>query len=322
MTAEMQLGHYERINRVKRYIREHLDQDLNREDLAKLAGYSVPHFHRIFTAHGGESISTYVRRVRMEQAARQLLAAEVNVTEVALNSGYETHSAFDKAFKQQFGFNPSEFRALNRIWAGHLINKHIYYNPKEKIMHPLEIITQPDIPVLYARASEMMGSPAFQAANREAFGKLMAYLAQHNLMADMRLCVAIYPDEVEVGKVARFDAGAIFAEGARTSDGRLGEFKPGFALIAKRAGVPIAPAAIVVPPGLATRSLIWAGCSPVCSMRAAVPATVWTASAWARLRGSPAFTPPSARASQSRATNPGPEPDSPVTASRRCSSTA
>ena len=39
MTAEMQLGHYERINQVKRYIREHLDQDLNREDLAKLAGY-------------------------------------------------------------------------------------------------------------------------------------------------------------------------------------------------------------------------------------------------------------------------------------------
>lgn len=219
MTAEMQLGHYERINRVKRYIREHLDQDLNREDLAKLAGYSVPHFHRIFTAHGGESISTYVRRVRMEQAARQLLAAEVNVTEVALNSGYETHSAFDKAFKQQFGFNPSEFRALNRIWAGHLINKHIYYNPKEKIMQPLEIITQPDIPVLYARASEMMGSPAFQAANREAFGKLMAYLAQHNLMADMRLCVAIYPDEVEVGKVARFDAGAIFAEGVLPAAG-------------------------------------------------------------------------------------------------------
>lgn len=219
MTAEMQLGHYERINRVKRYIREHLDQDLNREDLAKLAGYSVPHFHRIFTAHGGESISTYVRRVRMEQAARQLLAAEVNVTEVALNSGYETHSAFDKAFKQQFGFNPSEFRALNRIWAGHLINKHIYYNPKEKIMQPLEIITQPDIPVLYARASEMMGSPAFQAANREAFGKLMAYLAQHNLMADMRLCVAIYPDEVEVGKTARFDAGAIFAEGALPAAG-------------------------------------------------------------------------------------------------------
>jgi 1-acyl-sn-glycerol-3-phosphate acyltransferase len=48
--------------------------------------------------------------------------------------------------------------------------------------------------------------------------------------------------------IARLKAGkavTIFPEGARTSDGRLGEFKPGFALMAKRAGVPIAPVAIV-----------------------------------------------------------------------------
>lgn len=48
--------------------------------------------------------------------------------------------------------------------------------------------------------------------------------------------------------IARLKAGkavTIFAEGARTFDGHLGEFKPGFALMAKRAGVPIAPVAIV-----------------------------------------------------------------------------
>jgi 1-acyl-sn-glycerol-3-phosphate acyltransferase len=37
----------------------------------------------------------------------------------------------------------------------------------------------------------------------------------------------------------------VFPEGSRTADGRLGEFKPGFAIIAKRAGVPIVPVAIV-----------------------------------------------------------------------------
>jgi 1-acyl-sn-glycerol-3-phosphate acyltransferase len=48
--------------------------------------------------------------------------------------------------------------------------------------------------------------------------------------------------------IARLKAGGavtIFPEGSRTADGRLGEFKPGFAVIAKRAGVPIAPVAIV-----------------------------------------------------------------------------
>jgi 1-acyl-sn-glycerol-3-phosphate acyltransferase len=48
--------------------------------------------------------------------------------------------------------------------------------------------------------------------------------------------------------IARLQAGAavaVFPEGTRTADGRLGEIKPGFALLAKRAGVPIAPVAIV-----------------------------------------------------------------------------
>ncbi len=48
--------------------------------------------------------------------------------------------------------------------------------------------------------------------------------------------------------IARLKAGGavtIFPEGSRTADGQLGEFKPGFAVIAKRAGVPIVPVAIV-----------------------------------------------------------------------------
>lgn len=105
--------HAERINYVKEYIREHIDQPLNRQVLAAVAGFSVPHFHRIFTAHTGESISVYVRRVRMERAGRKLRMGAVDITEVALAAGYDTHAAFGKAFKQQFGFSPSEFRQLN-----------------------------------------------------------------------------------------------------------------------------------------------------------------------------------------------------------------
>ncbi len=105
--------HAERINDVKEYIREHIDEPLNRRVLAAVAGFSVPHFHRIFTAHTGESISGYVRRVRMERAGRKLRMGAIDITEVALAAGYDTHAAFGKAFKQQFGFSPSKFRQLN-----------------------------------------------------------------------------------------------------------------------------------------------------------------------------------------------------------------
>lgn len=104
------------IEEVMRYIREHIAEPLNRETLADVAGFSVPHFHRIFTAHVGESAISYIRRIRLERAARKLRMGAVDITEVALAAGYDSHAAFSKAFKQQFGLSPSEFRQLG-CWA-------------------------------------------------------------------------------------------------------------------------------------------------------------------------------------------------------------
>jgi len=105
-------GHTECIRQVEMYIREHIDEPLPREVLAEVAGFSVPHFHRIFTACAGENIASYVRRERMVRAGRKLRMGAVDITQVALAAGYDTHAAFSKAFKQHFGLSPSEFRLL------------------------------------------------------------------------------------------------------------------------------------------------------------------------------------------------------------------
>lgn len=110
---EITRHHDKCLEEVKKYIREHMQGPLDREVLAEVAGFSVPHFHRIFTAEVGENISDYVRRLRLERAGRKLRLGAVDITEVALAAGYETHSAFGKAFKQQYGLSPSEFRSLN-----------------------------------------------------------------------------------------------------------------------------------------------------------------------------------------------------------------
>lgn len=111
------------IEEVMRYIRAHIGEPLDREQLADVAGFSVPHFHRIFTAHVGESAISYVRRIRLERAARKLRMGAVDITEVALAAGYDSHAAFSKAFKQQFGLSPSEFRQLNCWVATQLLRK-------------------------------------------------------------------------------------------------------------------------------------------------------------------------------------------------------
>ena len=106
-----------------RYIRVHISEPLDRETLADVAGFSVPHFHRIFTAHVGESAISYARCVRLERAARKLRMGAVDITEVALAAGYDSHASFSKAFKQQFGRSPSAFRQLNCWVATQLLRK-------------------------------------------------------------------------------------------------------------------------------------------------------------------------------------------------------
>jgi len=116
-------NHSDCIEDVMRYIREHIGEPLDRETLADVAGFSVPHFHRVFTAHVGESAISYIRRMRLERAGRKLRMGAVDITEVALSAGYDSHAAFSKAFKQQFGLSPREFRQLGCTAATQLLRK-------------------------------------------------------------------------------------------------------------------------------------------------------------------------------------------------------
>ena len=123
-TNEQSLQAYsQHIAAVERYIREHLNEPLRREALAAVAGFSVPHFHRVFTACVGENIATYIRHVRLERAGRKLRMGAVDITEIALAAGYDSHAAFGKAFKRQYGLSPSEFRQLDCRTATQLLRK-------------------------------------------------------------------------------------------------------------------------------------------------------------------------------------------------------
>ena len=123
MVTDSQLlrDYSEPIAEVMQYIRAHICEPLSREVLAEVAGFSVPHFHRIFTAQVGESAVSYVRRLRLERAGRKLRMGAVDITEVALAAGYDSHAAFSKAFRQHFGVSPSEFRQLGCASATQLL---------------------------------------------------------------------------------------------------------------------------------------------------------------------------------------------------------
>jgi len=103
-----------RIAKLIEYVRTHLDADLNVTVLAERAGFSPFHFQRIFRVAVGDTIGEYVRRRRLQEAAIRLRSGEDPITEVALDAGYETPSAFTRAFVSTYGETPTTFRASGR----------------------------------------------------------------------------------------------------------------------------------------------------------------------------------------------------------------
>ena len=83
-----------------------LNGEIRLEELGRLAGCSPYHFQRMFSYLAGVPLKEYVRRRRMTRAAADLRAGE-KVLEVALRYGYDSPTAFNRAFQGIHGVAPS-----------------------------------------------------------------------------------------------------------------------------------------------------------------------------------------------------------------------
>ncbi len=99
-----------RMMEVVRYVRDHLDDDLNAEELSHVAHFSKYHFQRIFQGMIGETVQAFVRRIRLERAAVDLRRGESSVVQIARRAGYTTQEAFTRAFREHFGLPPAVYR--------------------------------------------------------------------------------------------------------------------------------------------------------------------------------------------------------------------
>ncbi|MCR5790564.1 MAG: AraC family transcriptional regulator [Lachnospiraceae bacterium] len=94
------------------YINNHCTEDLKLEEVADRAGFSKFHFSRLFKDFTGNTFYRYVNLRRVGVAERLLLDPRINVTEVAVRSGYNSVSAFMRMFKQIKGCTPTEFKRM------------------------------------------------------------------------------------------------------------------------------------------------------------------------------------------------------------------
>ncbi len=96
----------DRLNRAMDYVESHLEEP-DWQEAAGIACCSPYHFQRMFALLAGVSLSEYVRRRRMSRAAADLQSG-ARILDVALNYGYSSPTAFNRAFQAVHGLPPSQ----------------------------------------------------------------------------------------------------------------------------------------------------------------------------------------------------------------------
>lgn len=101
------------------YIEVNLAGEISYEEAAKIACCSTYYFQRMFSYVADLSLSDYIRRRKMTQAAFDLQASDCRVIDIAVKYGYTSPTSFNRAFQSVHGITPV---AAKR--QGHMLNAY------------------------------------------------------------------------------------------------------------------------------------------------------------------------------------------------------
>lgn len=107
-----QQDHMRRFAELCAYINNHCTERLSVEDLASRAGFSVYHFSRLFKENTGMTCHNYLVARRIIYAKALLVDDTIPITEIAMRSGFNSIATFNRLFKAQIGYTPTEYRQM------------------------------------------------------------------------------------------------------------------------------------------------------------------------------------------------------------------
>jgi AraC-like DNA-binding protein len=98
------------IGRALQLIHELPERPWTLRELGRHAGLGRSAFSARFTRLVGQPVYRYLVARRMDEAALLLASSDDAIARIAARVGYETTTAFSKAFHQHYGFSPSRYR--------------------------------------------------------------------------------------------------------------------------------------------------------------------------------------------------------------------
>lgn len=218
----------ELVSRALAHIDAHLEDALDADTLADRAAMSRHHFHRMFRAHVGCSVGTYVTWRRLQRACALLASGGEPVLEIALAVGYESAQALAKALRRELDTTPTAVRAgdsapwkslliperlpfPSTLHAHHTRHTHRSHQENDTMQVTRHTVLPEGIAAITATARGMVGSTMTRAA-QAAFGELAGTLARAGLMPQVASVIAIAPDDAcgPDDPHCRFIAGMVF----------------------------------------------------------------------------------------------------------------
>lgn len=102
------------INKVRRILEENLsNEDFGIHQLCETLAMSRSQLYRKFSSLTDLTVHQFIMTLKLQKAKELLLTSNMNVSEVAYDTGFKNISHFSRVFKKEFGHNPSRFKIEN-----------------------------------------------------------------------------------------------------------------------------------------------------------------------------------------------------------------
>lgn len=106
-----------RFNDIIDYINAHYADELTLEDVAARCGFSKFYFAKLFKEYSNTTFLDYLTFKRLAAAEEMLVSSDKTMTDIAMLSGFNSISSFNRAFKRKKGVSPSKYKSLYRANA-------------------------------------------------------------------------------------------------------------------------------------------------------------------------------------------------------------